>query len=79
MAWLFSSGGNVVSEKQSGHTQVTIAVPGAWGSLIPPTQHTMLGDAILGNEFEPLVDMEHGGMIVPFAAKSWDVSEDLSL
>lgn len=67
----------MVSEKQSGHSQVTIAVPGAWGSLIPPTQHTMLGDAILGNEFEPLVDMEHGGMIVPFAAKSWDVSEDL--
>ncbi len=65
-----------MNPKQSLNTSITIGFPGAWGSLIPPSQNTMYGDAILGNQFEPLVDMERGGMIVPYAAKSWKVSDD---
>lgn len=57
-------------------SELTIGFPGPWGSLLPPLQYTMIGDAVLGNEFEPLVDMERGGVIVPFAAKSWQISDD---
>ncbi len=58
-------------------TEIVITFPGDWGSpLVAPLQHTMYGDGILGNEFEPLVDMERGGMIVPFAAKSWKMADD---
>ena len=69
-------GVNTLKPSKSARSSITIGFPGAWGSLEPPSQHTMLGDAILGNQFEPLVDMERGGMIVPFAARSWKVSHD---
>jgi len=66
----------VISIQKPKLSELTIGFPGPWGSLLPPLQYTMIGDAVLGNQFEPLVDMERGGVIVPFAAKSWQISDD---
>ena len=66
-----------MQSKKKSITELNIGFPGPWGSLVPPLQYTMFGDAILGNEFEPLVDMERGGVIVPLAAKTWQASDDM--
>ena len=70
----------IMSTKASSNSQIEsplkVAYPRQWGALKPWLQHTMYADAILANQFEPLVDMDKTGLIVPYAAKSWTVSED---
>lgn len=56
-----------------------IAYPKSWGPLKPWLQHTMYADALLANQFEPLVDMDQNGLIVPVAASSWTVSDDFKI
>ena len=70
----------IMSTKTSANSEneapLKVAYPRNWGALKPWLQHTMYADAILANQFEPLVDMDKTGLIVPYAAKSWTVSED---
>lgn len=53
-----------------------IGYPQHWGSLIPALQHTAYADAIILNQFEPLVEMGENGVISPLAASSWKISND---
>jgi len=43
---------------------------------MPPLQHSLVGDAVMVNQFEPLVRMGKAGLLEPQAAKSWEVSPD---
>jgi ABC-type transport system substrate-binding protein len=58
------------------NSQLNVGLPYAWGEIIPPLQHTAYGDLIIGNIFEPLVKMNERGIVVPAAAKSWQISDD---
>ena len=51
-----------------------MGIPGKWGTLVPPLQHTACADAMLSNQFEPLVKVGSGGVIIPLAAKKWEVT-----
>ena len=52
-----------------------VGIPGEWKTLIPALQHRVYSDAILANQFEPLVRVGKSGMILPLAAIEWNVSE----
>lgn len=53
-----------------------VAIPGHWGTLVPPLQHSLYGAVVLDNQFEALVRRGNNGLIEPAAAKSWEVSSD---
>lgn len=54
-----------------------IGFPEHWGeNLSPSLQHTIYADAIMANEYEPLVSIGPGGSIKPLAAKSWTANGD---
>lgn len=56
--------------------EMRFAVIGPWHTLHPGLQHTLTGDLVLSNQFEPLVALDRSGLPVPLGAKSWVVSED---
>ncbi|MBI4372043.1 MAG: hypothetical protein HY552_07075 [Elusimicrobia bacterium] len=53
-----------------------VGIPGYWGTVVPPLQHSAYGSAVLDNQFEPLVRRGQNGLIEPLAAISWEVSPD---
>lgn len=53
-----------------------VGIPGYWGTLLPPLQHSLYGAVVLDNQFETLVRRGNNGLIEPAAAKSWEVSPD---
>ncbi len=53
-----------------------IGVPNYWGTINPPLQHTLVGDAIIEYQFNPLIRIGERGVIVPLAAKTWEFSSD---
>lgn len=57
-------------------TIYTVGVPSHWGTIVPPLQHTLIGDAVIAYQFNPLVKTEDKGLIVPAAARSWELSPD---
>jgi len=59
------------------HKQIyNVGVPEYWQTVMPPLQHSLVGDAVMMNQFEPLVGRGTQGMLVPLAAKSWEFSQD---
>ncbi|MDD2805297.1 MAG: ABC transporter substrate-binding protein [Elusimicrobiales bacterium] len=54
----------------------TVSVHAYWHTLMPPLQHSLVGDAVMINQFEPLVKSGKKGLIEPLAAKAWDISAD---
>ncbi len=61
---------------QQSNNTLKIALPGYWGSFIPPLQHTFYGAILIENQFETLVRRGRFGVLEPLAAKSWDISSD---
>lgn len=57
-------------------TVYTIGVPTYWGTLTPPLQHSLVGDAVLEYQGEPLGRMGEQGVMNPLSAKSWEFSAD---
>lgn len=57
-------------------TIYTVGVPSYWGTIVPPLQHTLIGDAVIAYQFNALVKTEDKGLIAPAAAKSWELSPD---
>ena len=55
-----------------------VGVPTYWGTLTPPLQHSLVGDAVLEYQSEPLARMGGQGVMEPLAAKSWKFSPDHS-
>lgn len=53
-----------------------VGYPGEWNDLIPSLQHTAYADALMHNQFEPLVIIGRGGTVQAMAAKSWLISKD---
>lgn len=54
----------------------TIGVPAYWATLIPPLQHSLVGDGVIEHQFDPLIRMGEKGITEPLAAKSWEFSAD---
>lgn len=61
---------------EHGNRVIKIGFPAHWGTIVPSLQHTAYAEAILANQFEPLVRIGHDGTIIPAAAKSWSISSD---
>lgn len=57
-------------------TVYTVGVPTYWGTLTPPLQHSLVGDAVLEYQGEPLARMGEQGIMEPLSAKSWEFSAD---
>lgn len=57
----------------------TASVHAYWHTLMPPLQHSMVGDAVMINQFEPLVKSGKKGLIEPLGAKAWEISPDRKL
>jgi len=64
--------------KDKGKKEMVLKVgyPGEWNDLVPSLQHTAYADALMHNQFEPLVILGKDGAIEPMAAKTWSVSKD---
>ena len=62
-----------MSTKQSVYT---IGVPAYWATLIPPLQHSLVGDGVIEHQFDPLIRMGEKGITEPLTARSWEFSED---
>lgn len=59
---------------------LTVAFPRSWKlPLHPATQHSAGEDAIMANEFEPLVIRGSNGLVVPQAAKSFEFNKDFTI
>lgn len=56
---------------------IRLGITGSWKTLHPGLQHTLAGDLVLSNQFDPLLGFDAKGILVPLAASSWVVSEDL--
>lgn len=57
-----------------------VAFQGTWKTpLNPPSQHMMIEDAILANEFESLLCRGENGLVLPLAAKFFAVNEDFTV
>ncbi len=54
----------------------TVGVPDYWETLTPPLQHSLVGDAVIEYQVEPLVRMGEQGVMEPLSAKSWEFSGD---
>lgn len=65
----------MVSRNQK-ESVLRIGYPVTWGALVPSLQHTAYADALLGNQFETLVQLGREGLPRPLGAKSWSVSQD---
>jgi len=55
---------------------LTVGIPGTWGNLIPSLQHTAFADSMLSNEFDSLVKIGEGGVVIPIAAKKWKIEDN---
>lgn len=53
-----------------------IAYGNQWKTINPGLQHTLVGDLVIGNQFESLVGLDDNGAVAPLGAKSWTVSPD---
>jgi len=51
-----------------------VGIPSEWGEINPPIQYSVYADAIISNQFEPLIRMDKNGMFEPLAASSWSIS-----
>jgi ABC-type transport system substrate-binding protein len=69
-------GGLLLLQKREHKNTITIGFPAAWGALKPALQHSLFGDVILGNVYEPLVRLTSRGTLRPCGAKAWTVSDD---
>ena len=58
---------------------LVVGIPSHWGTVVPPLQHSVVGAAVLDNQFESLVRQGENGLIVPYAASSWEIRPDLRL
>lgn len=56
--------------------ELTVFMEPYWGRLSPIHQSTSAADTLLGNAFEPLVDLDPQGGIAPGVAVRWEVSGD---
>lgn len=57
-----------------------LGLKGSWKlPLTPSSQHMMIEDAILSNQFESLVVRGENGLVVPEAAKSFSVNENFTV
>gem|GEM_PF-1183757 len=54
-----------------------VGYPGYWSDLVPALQRTAYADAIMFNQFEPLVSVGSDGNITPLAASSWTIDEKM--
>lgn len=52
-----------------------VGIPSKWRTLVPSLQHTVYADSMLSNQFEPLVRVGKGGIIIPLAAIEWEVTD----
>lgn len=57
-------------------TIYTIGVPAHWATLVPPLQHTLVGDGVIEHQFDPLIRMGEKGVTEPLCASSWEFSKD---
>lgn len=55
---------------------LNIAFAGNWKTIHPGLQHTLVGDFVLGNQFEALIKLDGTGQSMPLGAKRWSVSQD---
>ncbi|HEY9663865.1 MAG TPA: ABC transporter substrate-binding protein, partial [Allocoleopsis sp.] len=59
---------------------VRVALPSKWKlPLYPASQHSMIEDAILANQFESLVKRGENGLILPSAAKAYKFNDDFTI
>lgn len=56
--------------------KLTVGIPGHWGTVMPPLQHSAFGFAVIVNQFEPLVRRGKNGVIEPLAARAWEADRD---
>ncbi len=66
----------LINKKGNNDMTLKVAYPGEWNDLVPTLQHTAYADALMHNQFEPLVVLGTNGTVQPMAAKSWTVSKD---
>jgi ABC-type transport system substrate-binding protein len=72
-------GEKAVDSKTDGHT-LKLAFQGTWKlPLTPASQHMMIEDAILANEFESLLVRGENGLVLPSAAKSFTINDDFTV
>jgi ABC-type transport system substrate-binding protein len=57
-------------------SELIVYVDPYWGRLEPTLQSTALADFLLGNVFDPLVNLDPRGGVLPAAADSWEISDD---
>lgn len=66
----------LLQEKGKKDMILNVGYPGEWNDLIPTLQHTAYADALLHNQFEPLVIIGQNGTVQAMAAKTWSISDD---
>jgi ABC-type transport system substrate-binding protein len=66
----------LMTQKSEKERVLRVAYPGEWSDLVPTLQRTAYADALLHNQFEPLVVLGGNGTVQPLAAKSWTMSDD---
>jgi peptide/nickel transport system substrate-binding protein len=64
------------SKTEKKETLLKVGYPGEWNDLNPSLQHTAYADALMHNQFEPLVVIGRSGAVTAMAAKSWTMSKD---
>jgi ABC-type transport system substrate-binding protein len=58
------------------NSPIKLAIVGPWNSVNPALQHTVYGDLLLINAYEPLVSVARDGTLNPLGASSWKISAD---
>jgi ABC-type transport system substrate-binding protein len=73
LAWVFPK----IRKRED--LMLRIAYPAPWGTIVPAVQHTAIGDSIILNQYEPLVEIGRNGVVHPRSAVGWEVSKDFRI
>ncbi len=65
-----------VSRERKTSMVLRLGFPANWGTTVPALQFTAYGDAILFNQFRPLLNLNSAGVLEPLSAQKWEVTSD---
>lgn len=68
--------GVIISFLNSQNKNIKIGFSGAWKTLNPSKQHTLFGDLVMVNIFDPLIGSDESGFPTPLLIKKWAFSND---
>ena len=72
LRWLMA----LTSPALTSNSELVVLMDPYWGRLSPVQQSTSAADTLLGNAFEPLIDLNPRGGVSPGSADRWTVSDD---